>query len=121
LLSRGDVAVNGVSALPLRLLADKDEILIDGEIIYFSAESEAEVVLFPALAIEVCCGKCKGKLRAGEPAVQCPRCKVWRHQTGELPCWTYGATCTSGDCPTKGVSWRPEPPQRKRVGKKGSK
>ncbi len=116
LLARDEVVVNGVPALPLRLLADKDEILIDGEIIFFSAESEAEVVPFPAPGREVCCGRCKGKLQAGEPAVRCPRCNVWHHQTRELPCWTYGVMCSSGDRSTTGVNWQPEPLRRKRVG-----
>jgi len=118
LLARDEVVVNGVPALPLRLLADKDEILINREIIFFSAESGAEVVPFPAPEREVCCGRCKGKLQAGEFAAQCLRCKVWHHQTQELPCWTYGATCSSCDCSTKGGAWRPEPLRRRRAEKK---
>ncbi len=119
LLSRDEAPVNGVPALPLRLLADKDEILINGAIIFFDAESGVEIVPFTAPEREVCCGRCKGKLRESELAAQCPRCQVWHHQSRELPCWTYGATCSSCDCPTKGGAWRPAPLRRKRAGKNG--
>ena len=46
---------------------------------------------------------------AGTPAVQCPACGRWFHQSAELPCWTYSDHClcpqpTALDC---GYQWTP--------------
>jgi hypothetical protein len=109
LFAREQITVNGFSSLPLRILADRDEIRVGEEAVYFSLESAAEVVPFTAQATEVFCGRCKGKMKDGEAAVPCPRCKAWHHQAEMLSCWTYDAKCSSCAQPTAGISWQPEP------------
>ncbi len=108
LLVEGRVAVNGVPALPLRVLQDRDEIRVDGESMYFSIDGPADVVPFSG-ASSVRCGRCQGEMQEGVPAVQCPRCRSWHHQTPVLPCWSYGPQCSGCDRPTSGAAWQPAP------------
>lgn len=110
LLVVGRVTVNGVPALPLRVLQDKDEIrIIDGERLYFSSDGPAEVIQFSG-GTSVRCGRCQGPMQEGKGAVCCPRCGAWHHQTGELPCWTCDQQCSGSGCgrPTSGAAWQPE-------------
>jgi hypothetical protein len=108
LLVEGRVTVNGVPALPLRVLQDRDEIRVDDESMYFSIDGPADLVPFSG-ASSVRCGRCQGPMHASQPAVQCPRCQAWHHQTPHLPCWTYGPQCSGCDRPTAGAAWRPAP------------
>lgn len=112
LLARGDVTVNGLPPLAFRVLEDRDEIRVNGEVLYFSVEAPAEVVRFVPEGKEVFCGRCKGKMQEGEASVQC-QCGAWHHQTERLSCWTYDGKCSSCDQPTAGISWRPEPLRRR--------
>lgn len=118
LLARGEVMINGLTAFPLRMLADRDEIRVGGETVYFSADSPAEAVAFPAQT-EAACGRCKGMLKAGELAVQCPLCRAWHHQTEELPCWQHAARCSGCERSTERIGWQPEPLWRKQSARKG--
>ena len=109
-----DVRVNGrpVAALGLHVLADRDEILISRDRFYFSNEELARVLPFPGLAQPACCPRCKQKLEVGDPAVACPRCQAWHHQSDKFPCWTYGETCAlcqqQSTALDAGYSWTPE-------------
>ncbi|MBM4093116.1 MAG: hypothetical protein FJ276_27460 [Planctomycetes bacterium] len=38
-------------------------------------------------------------LISGAPAVCCPICRAWHHQTDERPCWTYSDFCAA--CPAQ--------------------
>lgn len=109
--------VNGCPPVAgLRVLSDRDEIRIGAESrMYFSTESLAAVVPFPASEHPehvVRCGRCRLPIALGAPAVRCPRCALWFHQSADSPCWTYAPEC--GDfCgqPTAldaGFSWMPE-------------
>ena len=109
----GTVTVDGLPSLPLRVLADKDEVRVGHELCYFSAQSAAGVVPFTGESGDILCSRCKGKMSVGDLAVQCPRCGAWHHQTEALPCWTYDSRCSGCDQPTHGVSWQPEPLQRR--------
>jgi hypothetical protein len=109
LLARGAVTVNGLPALPFHVLADRDEIAVGGERMYFSTEGPAEVVPFADQAGQVLCGRCKGDMCQGEAAVRCPGCGAWHHETAKLPCWTYDGTCSACGRPSTGFSWQPEP------------
>ena len=108
LLVEGRVSVNGVPALPLRVLQDRDEIRVDDEALCFSIDGPADVVRFSGPS-SLRCGRCQGTMQTGEPAVQCPRCQTWHHQTPDLPCWSYGPQCSGCGRPTAGAAWRPEP------------
>jgi hypothetical protein len=108
LLVEGRVAVNGVPALPLRVLQDRDEIRVDDQSLYFSIDGPVVVIPFSG-GSSLRCGRCQGPMQTGEAAVQCPRCQAWHHQTPDLSCWSYGPRCTGCGCPTTGELWQPEP------------
>lgn len=108
-----EVRVNGVAvALGVRAVADRDEISV-GRVgtFYFSTESLARVEEFPGAAQALYCPRCKLAVEQKTPAVKCPRCGVWYHQSEELPCWAYAETCAL--CPQTtdtgaGFRWTPE-------------
>lgn len=110
--SKADVRINGV-AMPggLRLLSDRDEIRIGQERFFFSTETLAAAVEFPGASRPVICQRCKDSIVEGTPAVRCPQCGVWHHQTDRLPCWSYADTCASCSQVTDfeaGYRWTPE-------------
>jgi len=88
------VRVNGQPlALGIRALRDKDEIVAGGHRLFFSTEELARVTPFPGMERSVFCPRCKQKLEPGDPAVCCPLCRAWSHQSEILPCWQYAPTC----------------------------
>ena len=115
LLSRPDaqVAINGRPArLGVAILADRDEIRTPmlGRM-FFSTEVSAHVEPFPASGARVFCARCKQDIKADAPAVRCPGCLLWHHESEDLPCWTYDRTCAV--CPQEtaldaGFRWTPE-------------
>jgi hypothetical protein len=110
------VRLNGLKLVTgLRVLSDRDEIrLPSGTILYFSKETLASVVAFPAGLSPLSCPRCRKPLEPGVAAVRCPGCGLWHHQSEEerLPCWTYAGRCAGGcDQPTElsaGYRWIPE-------------
>ena len=114
---KSNARVNGCPPVAgLRILSDRDEIRIGAASqMYFSTESPAAVVPFPAPERAdhiVRCGRCRLPINPGDPAVRCPRCALWFHQFGDSQCWTYNNECV-GFCgqPTAldaGFSWAPE-------------
>lgn len=106
----GDASpVNGLPPLPLRILEDRDELVLDGCLTLFSALTHTEAVVLPATSAAIVCGRCKSRIETGTQAVRCPRCQTWHHQAEALPCWTYASTCASCAYPTDGAAWQPEP------------
>jgi hypothetical protein len=107
-----DACVNGAPLTAgLRILADRDEIRVEGEVRYFSAESLAVVVPLPAAGRTLYCARCRLEIEVGSPAVCCPTCGVWYHERPNLPCFTYSERCAF--CPQKtardtGFAWFPE-------------
>jgi hypothetical protein len=109
---RSGVRINGrVPPAGLCVLAERDEIRIEGgPRFYFSRELLATVEEFPGAERTVFCGRCRQPIGVGTPAVCCPNCGIWYHQTAEFPCWIYAETCSCGK-PTDldaGFSWVPE-------------
>jgi len=95
----------------IRALRDRDELLAGGVRTFFSTEVLATVVPFPQSEKTTFCARCKLAITSGAPAVQCPQCGVWHHQSEELPCWTYAPRCAMCDQPTAldaGFRWMPE-------------
>jgi hypothetical protein len=106
------VALNGAPLhAGIRVLADRDEIRVDGlGRVFFSSERLARVELFPGADKRIDCPRCKQELTVGSPAVRCPSCGRWYHQSDEYPCWTYAAQCLCGH-PTAldaGFRWSPD-------------
>jgi hypothetical protein len=98
-------------AAGIRVLRDRDELRVDGGRTFFSAESLAAVMPFPGGAKATFCPRCKLEIVPGSPAVRCPQCGVFHHQSDEFPCWNYAAHCTMCDQPTAldaGFRWVPE-------------
>lgn len=111
------VLVNGRQLLlGIRLLRDRDEMLDADETgrgrrCYFCSQEPPRVEPLPAEYSPTRCPRCKQAVVAGTPAVRCPNCGLWHHQTDQLPCWDYAATCTC--CPqttdlNAGYPWTPE-------------
>ena len=78
---------------------------------YFSTETLARIEPLSEEDATGCCPRCKQGLTAGQPAVKCPGCGVWHHQSDELPCWTYAercAICGGSTALDAGFSWTPE-------------
>jgi len=112
--------VNGRPVLGgLRMLEHKDEVIFGRSRLFYSAESAPLVVVFhrEEAARSPTCPLCRGPVRDGDQAVQCPGCGRWFHQTEAAegkpakPCWTYAPTCRFCNHPTAlggEVGWRPE-------------
>jgi hypothetical protein len=105
--------VNGQPlVLGVRALRDRDEISISGQLFFFSTEELAHIEAFPGLAQPACCPRCKQKVELGQPAVACPHCRAWHHQSEKFRCWTYEPTCALCQLQTTaldaGYSWTPE-------------
>ena len=105
------VALNGVPLhAGIRVLADRDEIRVEGlGRVFFSTERLARVEPFPDVAGATFCPRCKQAIAAGTPAVCCPACQRWYHQSDDCPCWSYTPHCLCGH-PTAldaGFQWSP--------------
>ena len=105
LLARAGARVNGVPCLPIRILADRDEVAIAGEHFCFSMQSPPEVVGFRGVTKRIRCARCLGRLGDGDQIVRCPGCGAHHH----APCWTYDTHCQKCEFPTDGTSWVPDP------------
>ena len=108
-----EVRMNGAHlALGVQSVADRDEISIEGVgTVYFSTESLARIEEFAGAAQALYCPRCKQAVESGTPAVNCPQCRTWYHQSEDLPCWLYAETCAL--CPQAtdldaGFRWTPE-------------
>ncbi len=113
LVGSGSVRINGTPlAAGIRVLRDRDEIRLNGgPPVYFSTERLARVEPFPGAERQVFCPRCKLPIETGAPAVLCPGCSTWFHQTTDLPCFTYAETCPLCDHQTTldgEYRWTPE-------------
>ncbi len=99
---RSRVRINGLPPIAgLRILDDRDEIAVTGPgTIYFSTERQARVEPFPGGDEPAHCPRCKLAMEAGSPAIRCPRCDTWHHQSSVYPCYTYTDSCALCDQPT---------------------
>lgn len=105
------VRVNGraLVGLGIRVLRDRDELVVDGERYFFSTETHAAIVAAPAERA-LTCPRCTLPILADTPAVACPQCAVWHHQSDEFPCWSYAPECATCRRPTTlEAGWRFDP------------
>jgi hypothetical protein len=106
------VRVNGRPVVAgIRALRDRDEIVSRGVRSFFSTETLAQAEPFPGGEAPTFCPRCKLEIDKGSPAVRCPACRSWYHQSGEFGCWLYSPTCQL--CPQAtpldaGFVWEPE-------------
>jgi hypothetical protein len=97
--------------LGLAVLEDRDEIRLPGVTAWFSTETLAQVEPFPESVARGVCPRCKQTIATGSPAVRCPSCGLWHHESEEFPCWTYADTCAGCGHATAldaGFRWTPE-------------
>jgi len=106
------VSINGLPLLGgMRVLADRDEVHVAGcTSFFFSTEELARVVAMAVTDTVITCPRCRQRIEPGVPAVTCPACGLWHHQSEDLPCWNYAATCAL--CPQLtavdvGYQWTP--------------
>ncbi len=107
-----DLRLNGAPVRAgIAVLEDRDEIRLPSLAAWFSTETPARVEPFPDSIARGVCPRCKQTIAAGSPAVRCPGCHLWHHQSEELPCWTYAPTCAGCAHETAldaGLRWSPE-------------
>ena len=100
-LGPSTIRVNGASlAAGIAVLRDRDELWMDGARMFFSTETRATCVPCPSGQRALRCPRCTTSIVTGSPAVACPQCGVWHHQSDERECWVYSAVCASCDHPT---------------------
>ncbi len=105
--------VNGVPAtLGIRVLDHQDRITIDGVgTTFLSTETLPCIESFPEDIGPRQCPRCRLAVEVGRPAVLCPGCAIWYHESEEFPCFTCTSTCVF--CPQEtaldtGFRWIPE-------------
>lgn len=113
LLGAPAVRVNGSPVdTGILVLRDRDEICAGAQRLFFSTEQLAVVAPYPGAVRPAFCPRCKLEIESGSPAVACPRCRVWHHQSDDLlPCWTYSGRCALCDQVTAldaDFQWTPE-------------
>jgi hypothetical protein len=112
LIGSATVSVNALPLLVgLHVLRDRDEIRLGEMRVFFSTETLAAVAACPAAPEPLKCPRCTQTIDTGAPAVRCPQCGVWHHQSERLPCWTYVDTCQLCDQTTAldgTYRWTPE-------------
>lgn len=110
--ARDRVRVNGLPVTDgIRVLDDRDEIVIRDRRMFLSMERIAGVEPFPGIGRVADCARCGKVLLVGQPAVRCPGCGVWHHEAEPLRCWTHAATCRHCSTPTAlggGLRWLPD-------------
>jgi hypothetical protein len=106
------VSINGDRLdLGIRALRDKDEIRANESTMLFSNDQLARVLLFPGIGRPCKCPRCQLEIEIGSPAVRCPSCGIYHHQSEDSPCWTYAEKCTICGRSTslgEGSLWTPE-------------
>ena len=105
------VRVNGAPLVTgIAVLRDRDELLIDGARLYFSSEARPVVAPLQAGERAIRCPRCTVEIAPGTPAVACPGCGIWHHESDARRCWTHGSTCTACDQATAfDAPWRFDP------------
>jgi hypothetical protein len=90
----------------LRVLADRDEIRVDGHRFFFASRDPLAIEAYSGP--DISCPRCSGMILSDSIAVRC-RCGAWFHQSAEQPCFTYGDSCPICSGPTRleEVPWDP--------------
>jgi hypothetical protein len=104
---------SGYPALGVALLEEREEINVDGHVVYFSALAPIERVPFPEKDGATRCSRCKAVFHAGDEAVRCPCRAAWFHE-GDLAgspdaprnCFSYEPACVCGRR-WEDLDWKP--------------
>jgi hypothetical protein len=105
--------INGTAlATGIRLLSHRDELRLAGVAgrAFFSLEGLARAAPFDGVEGSRC-PRCQQGIEPGTPAVRCPQCGVWHHESEEFACWSYSPNCALCDQHTEldaGFRWTPD-------------
>ncbi len=105
------ILVNGEVVLGVRVLEERDELLVDGEPLFFGAMRATSPRPFRAGDGAQRCGRCKRLLHPEDAVIQCGNCFAFHHEgkpaqeADELLCWSHADTC--GVCRSDHSSWTP--------------
>jgi hypothetical protein len=105
--------INGTAlATGIRVLSHRDELRLAGVAgrAFFSLEGLARAAPFDGVEGSRC-PRCQRGIEPGTPAVRCPQCGVWHHESEEFGCWSYSPNCALCDQHTEldaGFRWTPE-------------
>jgi hypothetical protein len=104
---------SGYPALGAALLEERDEIVAEGGVLYFTALASIENVPFPKQDRETRCSRCKAVLHAGDEAVRCPCRAAWFHEGvvagspgAPRNCFSYEPACVCGRT-WEELDWKP--------------
>ena len=99
--------LNGLPPLAVSVLRHRDEIVLGGSRLVFSAFAATELAPFVADAPGTRCARCKAVLVAGELVLRCGACGAPHHEHGELLCASYDVRCGGCDRRRDDVAWTP--------------
>ncbi len=108
-------AINGQPSLAVTVLADRDEITVEKNRVYFSAHSPTEPEIFVQKGWQVCCPRCASELQPGDTVVGCPACLALHHEgpvaggrQEDRRCWSYDPKCASCGRLREQLTWSPQ-------------
>ncbi|MEZ4586875.1 MAG: hypothetical protein R2909_10775 [Gemmatimonadales bacterium] len=94
------------------MLEHRDQVRLASELaFYYSTERLARAEALPALVGPTACARCRTPILHGTPAIRCPGCESWYHQSSDFGCWTHHETCSVCPEPTdhrESFRWIPE-------------
>jgi hypothetical protein len=108
------ILVNGEPVLGVTVLEERDEVLLDGESLFFGAGNAAAPRAFAAEDGAQRCGRCHRVLHPGDEVVECGRCSGLHHEgrpaaeEEALLCWSHAPVC--GVCQHDRSGWTPGGP-----------
>lgn len=106
------VVVNGDLVVPVRVLEERDELLVEGQPFFFAAAAAAAAHPWSGDASASRCGRCSRRLLPGDVVVECASCGAPSHEgapAGEgeaLLCWSHADACAV--CGASRHPWSPE-------------
>ena len=108
--------LNGFPPLAATVLEERDELIVDGQVLYFGAHGLAVTERFVAEGAPALCPRCKAEIAAGDEAARCPACRAVHHEgaRAEKPeesrrCFSYfGEPCGACGRSVEDLLWSPE-------------
>jgi len=112
----GACLLNGYPTLAAAVLEERDELIVDGHVLYFGAHGRAVTESFPEGGDAALCPRCRGEIAAEDEVMRCPACRAAHHEgaLAEKPeeirqCFSYfGEPCAVCGCSAEELHWSPE-------------
>jgi hypothetical protein len=108
--------LNGFPPLAATVLEERDELIVDGQVLYFGAHGLAVREHFVAEGTPALCPRCKVEIAAGDEVARCPACRAVHHEGAlaerpeeSLRCFSYfGEPCGACRRTVEELRWSPE-------------